>query len=615
MTAADTIERPRVLVTGATGYIGARLVPRLLEAGYPVRCLVRSPRKLADRPWASDPRVEVVAVDLGESGELADAMRGCGPAFYLVHAMMSAGGDYAARDRDMARAFAQAAARAGLTRIIYLGGLGETGDGLSEHLRSRRDVEQALAGAGAGEGEGEGAGAGSDSDSDSDSGSDAEPDIDADIDAGRSDGATQGAGANASAGAAPVPVPVPVPVTTFRAAMIIGSGSASFEILRYLVERLPVMVTPRWVGTLCQPIAIRNVLQYLVAALHEPATIGRTLDIGGPDIVSYRDLMQTMAAARGLRRRIILPVPVLTPTLSALWIHLVTPLSHRIARPLAEGLRNRVVCRNDDAARLMPQRLLGVREAIVTALDLEARRRVESSWSAAGPIPGDPDWAGGALFTDERSTIVQASAAATFRAVCRVGGPYGWHRGHWLWRLRGAIDRLAGGPGLRRGRRDPERVSFGEALDFWRVTAVERDRRLELRAEMRLPGDALLAFTIEPAGAHASDDDRHDSRRALSPAQAHASEAPESAASSSLPTSASANAFANANADAADTRGAAMSATSCRLTQTARFLPRGLGGLLYWYAVMPFHALVFDGLLRGIAAAAESMPAPEPPRD
>lgn len=584
MTAAATIERPRVLVTGATGYIGARLVPRLLEAGYPVRCLVRSPRKLADRPWASDPRVEVVAADLGESSELAEAMRGCGPAFYLVHAMMSAGGDYAARDRDMARAFAQAAARAGLTRIIYLGGLGETGDGLSEHLRSRREVEQALAGAG--------------SDPNSDPGSDADPDIDADTGAGRGEGATPGAAASTGAG--------PVPLTTFRAAMIIGSGSASFEILRYLVERLPVMVTPRWVGTLCQPIAIRNVLQYLVSALDEPATVGRTLDIGGPDIVSYRDLMQTMAAARGLRRRIILPVPVLTPTLSALWIHLVTPLSHRIARPLAEGLRNRVVCRNDDAARLMPQRLLGVREAIATALDLEARRRVESSWSAAGPIPGDPDWAGGALFTDERSTIVQASAAATFRAVCRVGGPYGWHRGHWLWRLRGAIDRLAGGPGLRRGRRDPERVSFGEALDFWRVTAVERDTRLELRAEMRLPGEALLAFTIEPAGARESDDDHHDRTRAVAQAlaQAHASESAGSASPS-----------ASANAAAADTRGAERVATSCRLTQTARFLPRGLGGLLYWYAVMPFHALVFDGLLRGIAAAAESMPAPEPPRD
>ena len=359
----------RVLVTGATGYVGARLVTRLLDAGYTVRCAVRTPRKLADRRWHDDPRVEIVRCDFEDPQSLAAAMRGCGPAYYLVHSMMSAGSEYAARDRDLARQFAEAARTAGLTRILYLGGLGETGDDLSEHLTSRREVEDALAASG-------------------------------------------------------------VPLTVFRAAMILGSGSASFEILRYLVERLPVMITPRWVSTECQPIAIGNVLHYLVAALAVPETTGRTLDIGGPEVLTYRRLMDVMAEERGLGARIVVPVPVLTPWLSSLWIHLVTPLSARIARPLAEGLRNRVVCRNDDAARLMPQPLLPVRDAIREALDHESKFDVETSWSSAGPIPGDPDWAGGTVFLDERSATVRATPQATFDAVCRLGGRSGWHRGN-----------------------------------------------------------------------------------------------------------------------------------------------------------------------------------------
>jgi hypothetical protein len=336
-----------------------------------------------------------------------------------------------------------------------------------------------------------------------------------------------------------------VPVTVLRAAMIIGSGSASFEILRYLVERLPIMVTPRWVRTECQPIAVQNVLHYLVACLEAPATTGRVLDIGGPDVLTYHELMKVMAEVRGLRRRWIIPVPVLTPGLSSLWIHLVTPLSHRIARPLAEGLRNRVVCRNDDAARLMPQELMGVRTAIQQALD---PKRVESTWTDAGVIPGDPDWAGGTVFVDRRETPVAASRAATFRAVCRIGGGHGYYSADWLWRLRGWMDRLVGGPGLRRKRRDAERVHFGEALDFWRVTGVQHDRRLELRAEMRLPGVAELAFDLEP--------------------------------------------------DEANPHG-------CRLIQTARFKPQGLAGLAYWYAVLPLHGFVFRGMLAGIRRTAE----------
>ncbi|HEX9187009.1 MAG TPA: NAD(P)H-binding protein, partial [Vicinamibacteria bacterium] len=336
-----------VLVTGATGYIGGRLVPRLLEAGHRVRCLAREPRKLDGRPWATDPRVEVLAGDTADAPSLGRAMAGCGQAFYLVHSMIAAGGAYAERDRTMARTFAAAAGEAGLSRVVYLGGLGELGEGLSEHLASRREVEEVLA-----------------------------------------------------AG--------PTPVTVLRAAMIVGSGSASFEILRYLVERLPVMVTPRWVTTESQPIAVRNVLQYLVDCLAVEETAGRTLDIGGPDVLSYRELMRIMAEERGLRRRFVIPVPVLTPRLSSLWIHLVTPISARIARPLAEGLRNRVVCRDDEARRLMPQSLLTVREAIRAALDRVAHEDVPTSWSMAGPLPGDPDWAGGTVFTDRRSLLVEA---------------------------------------------------------------------------------------------------------------------------------------------------------------------------------------------------------------
>lgn len=483
-----------IAVTGATGYIGGRLVPRLLEAGFRVRCLVRSPMKLRDRSWAAHPQIEIVAANLSDEASTRASLQGCTAVYYLVHSMISAGRDYAARDRDLARAFASAARDAGVARILYLGGLGETGEGLSEHLSSRREVETALASSG-------------------------------------------------------------IPVTVFRAAMIIGSGSASFEILRYLVERLPLMVTPRWVHTPCQPIAVRNVIHYLVAALSTPETAGGTFDIGGPDVLTYRQIMDIMGEELGVGRRLILPVPVLTPRLSSYWIHLVTPLHHDIARPLAEGLRNPVVCRDTRIRELIPQPLLTVREAIRSALRFTETGEAETTWSMAGPLPGDPDWAGGKVFKDLRRMPVRAPASVAFRTVCRLGGNHGWYA-NWLWQIRGFLDRLAGGPGLRRGRRNPDSIGLGEALDFWRVVGLEPPRLLRLRAEMKLPGEAVLEFQIQPTG-------------------------PE----------------------------------TCELAQEARFRPRGLLGLLYWYLVWPLHAVVFQGMLRSLrqdaeqAAVSESSPA------
>lgn len=485
----DSAKPAIIAVTGATGYIGGRLVPRLLECGHRIRCLVRDRNKLLSRPWANDPRVEVVQCDLADEAAVSAALRDSSAAYYLVHSMLVAGDQYAQHDRTLAEHFGRAAAQAGVQRIIYLGGLGESGPNLSEHLASRRDVENALRLGG-------------------------------------------------------------VPVTVLRAAMIIGSGSASFEILRYLVERLPIMITPRWVSTECQPIAVRNVLEYLVRCLDEPRTIGQTLDIGGPDVLTYRQIMAIMAQAAGLRRRLVIPVPVLSPRLSSLWIHLVTPISHRVARPLAEGLRNRVVCRDKRAAELMPQTLLTVRRSIDAALGKARGHEVPTRWSDAGKIPGDPDWAGGTRMIDRRECTVNAPAHAVFNAVCQVGGGHGYYAADWLWRIRGAMDRLVGGPGLRRGRRHPQTIHYGDALDFWRVTRVEQDRTLELRAEMKLPGEATLSFEINP--------------------------------------------------DAANP-------LICRLTQTARFKPRGLGGILYWYAVLPLHHFVFNGMLRGIQRAAVQM--------
>jgi uncharacterized protein YbjT (DUF2867 family) len=483
------IETRRLLifVTGATGYIGGRLVPRLLAAGHRVRCYVRSPRKLDQRHWSHHPMVEIISGDADDEVRLRRALRGCHVAYYLIHSMMNAGVEFEERDRQLASRFAAAADLVRVERIIYLGGLGEVGKDLSKHLASRREVEAALS-------------------------------------------------ARAT------------PVTSFRACMIIGSGSASFEILRYLVDRLPIMLTPSWVRTECQPISVRNTLHYLVECLSIPETTGRTLDIGGPDKLTYRDLIGQMARSLDHKRIIVAPLPFAVTGLSSLLIHLMTPVSYRMVRPLTEGLRNRVVCRNDEAASLMPQRLLSVREAIDAALGKIADHDVETSWIDSGIIPGDPDWAGGTVYKDTRKLWVDATSERVFHTVCSIGGRQGWYSAKWLWQLRGFLDRLLGGPGLERGRRDPEHVGYGDALDFWRVTEVRENRHLGLRGEFKLPGEALLEFEIQPR---------------------------------------------------LGTGG------GCLLTQTARFKPKGLRGRLYWLSVLPFHGFVFSHMIRGLKQESE----------
>lgn len=486
-----------ILVTGATGYVGGRLVSSLLEKGYRVRCLVRSPRKLECRTWYDDPQAEIIQADLSDSDNLAEKLKGCSAAYYLVHAMVSAGEDFAEQDRKMARSFAEACEEAGVEQVIYLGGLGEMGENLSKHLRSRREVESALES-------------------------------------------------------------TSVPVTTLRAAMIIGSGSASFEILRYLVERLPVMLTPRWVETECQPVAIRDVLHWLVESLKLLPLRDRVLEIGGKDTHTYRELMRITEEELGLPKRLIIGVPLLTPRLSSGWISLITPVSYQIARPLAEGLKNKVVVGDQSVQEEMPHGALSCREAIRLAINKTNANEVETRWSAAGPIPGDPDWAGGKVFEDQREIDISATASDVFDAVCRVGGGHGWYAADVLWRIRGWMDELVGGPGLRRGRRHPKRVEFGEALDFWRVVGLERDRSLLLHAEMKLPGIARLEFIIEPC------------------------------------------------------ESASIDQPNTRLQMTARFRPKGLTGLAYWYSVLPLHHIVFSGMLQGIKRSAESANQPTP---
>lgn len=481
-------DRGRILVTGATGYIGARLVPRLLAAGWPVRLLVRDPGRLGGRAWGDE--VEVCTGDVLKPETLPAALEHITTAYYLIHSMGSSG-DFHDRDLVAARNFGAAARAAGVERIIYLSGLGDEADeDLSEHLRSRHATGAALRESG-------------------------------------------------------------VPVTEFRAAVIVGAGSISFEMVRDLTERLPIMIVPKWASTRIQPIGIHDLLAYLVAALQTPASAGRIIEIGGADVLTYADMMKQYAAERRLRRRLI-HVPVLTPRLSSYWVHWVTPVPASIAGPLIEGLRSEVVVRDPSARELFPDiKPADYRTAVRGALARIREGDVESIWSdALSSSQGDdtPTFfkLEQGMFIERREREVDAPATAVYRAILAVGGKQGWPAFDWAWQVRGILDRLVGGVGMRRFRRDPSELRVGEALDFWRVEAVEVNRLLRLRAEMKVPGRAWLQFEVEPQGAQRA-----------------------------------------------------------KLIQTAYFAPRGLGGLLYWYLLYPIHGLIFGQMPGRLAARAE----------
>ncbi len=473
----------RVLVTGATGYVGGRLVARLIEHDHVVRCLVRTPAKLAAAPWRDD--VEVVTGSVG--GDLTSALDDVAVAVYLVHGI-GASSDWAQREILDAANFRDAAVRAGVSRIVYLGGMGRDDASLSVHLASRHQVGRTLA-----------------------------------------DG--------------------PIPVTELRAAVVIGSGSASFEMLRYLVEVLPVMITPKWVTTRSQPIAISDVLDYLVKAIDIPQPLAGVFEIGGPDVVSYAELMALYADVAGLKRRRLIQVPVLTPRLSSHWVGLVTPVPASLARPLVDSLVNEVVVDDPSTLAILGAPTRSLRDAITLALGVSDRGEAPTTFTDADFRPfrsyaTDPDWAGGTELTDVRVLETTASPEACFRAASAIGGDHGWYRGEWLWRLRGFLDRLVGGPGLRRGRRHPTELRVGDHVDFWRVDALEAPDLLRLHAEMILPGEAWLEWRFEPT------------------------------------------------------------TSGTRVTQRARFKPRGLWGRAYWYGVAPFHGLVFADLIQGIVGDA-----------
>ena len=421
-----------------------------------------------------------------ERASLDAAMAGIHTAFFLVHSM-GAVGRFEELDRVAATNFADAARTAGVSRIIYLGGLGDSSSDLSTHLKSRQEVGEVLR---------------------------------------KHAGDTQ--------------------VVEFRASIVIGSGSASFEMIRALVERLPVMVTPRWVSVLSQPIAIDDVLAYLAAAIDLPGRSHRIFEIGGKDAMSYRDIMHEYARQRGLRR-LMIPVPVLTPRLSSLWLGLVTPLYSRVGRRLIDSLRHPTVVRDTGALAAFAVRPRGLVDAMAQALRNEDRERAETSWSGAVSAGASQQW-GGARFgnrlVDSRSARVPVTPEAAFLPILRLGGRNGWYFGNWLWQIRGWIDLLVGGVGMRRGRRDPERLAPGDSLDCWRVEAFEPSSFLRLAAEMKLPGRAWLTFEVAADG------------------------------------------------------------TGSIIRQTAVFDPVGLLGLAYWYAVYPLHQLVFAGMLRGIARSA-----------
>ena len=498
------------MVTGATGYIGGRLAPRLVADGHDVRCVVRTPEKMRDVPWAAD--VEVVAGDVLDEASMRRACQDADVLYYLVHSLSEHG--FAAVDRRAALIAAQAAREAGVRRIVYLGGIHPEGVELSEHLSSRAEVGEILLRSG-------------------------------------------------------------VPTAVLQAAVILGSGSASFEMLRYLTERLPVMLTPSWVHHRVQPIAIRDVLHYLTRAADLPPEVNRTFDIAGPDVLTYLQMMEGFAAEAGLPSRTMLPVPVLTPRLSSHWVNLVTPVPRSTAGPLIESLAHEVIADEHDIDTFVgppPEGALSFRHAVALALTRIREGQVETRWSGADashapadPLPSDPSWTGGTVYTDERERRSRADPRSLWTVVSGIGGERGWYSFPLGWWTRGLLDRLVGGVGLRRGRRDADHLKVGDALDWWRVEeCVELwsdsagrstagtggelgpgESLLRLRAEMKAPGRAWLEIRVAPDG------------------------------------------------DGSVYR------------QRAVFLPKGLAGHAYWYAIAPFHVLVFGGMERRIVAAAE----------
>lgn len=471
------------LLTGATGYVGGRLLFLLEGKGTPLRCLTRRPEALEEH---RSPTTEIVAGDVLDRASLPAAFAGVDTAFYLVHSM-GAHADFEEQDRTAASNFAEAASKAGVRRIIYLGGLGNPDHKLSKHLRSRQETGDALR--------------------------------------------------------AHHPQ-----VIEFRASIVIGSGSLSFEMIRALVERLPIMICPRWVHVKAQPIAIEDLLSYLIAALDLPTSGSHVYEIGGPDQVSYGQIMQEYARQRGLTRWMI-PVPFLTPYLSSLWLGLVTPLYARVGRKLVESLRNPTLISNNLASTAFSIRPRTYHEAIARALVNEDCEFAATRWSDALSSAGErPAWGGlrfGSRLVDSRSIVVSVSPEQAFEPIRRIGDRTGWYYGNWLWTVRGFIDLLLGGVGMRRGRRDVETLRVGDTVDFWRVELHEPGRRLRLHAEMKVPGRAWLEFEVTPEE------------------------------------------------------------TGSRIRQTAIFDPLGLFGILYWYGIYPLHQCVFAGMLRNIARVAE----------